>query len=133
MRVNEIIFEAVKQGNSIILTHPTYPKAFVEINLKSVWGEGEPEEQILPTLEMVFVPIKLRGKGVGKELITLVLKYMGKHRIPFLVFDNFDHDFWDSVTHNFPNLVYWIKPRGKWAKSTGFLKRQPNVDVTSIF
>jgi GNAT superfamily N-acetyltransferase len=131
MRLKEFLSESAQ--STIVIEHPTVKKAYAKIDLKCLWNKGTKREKEIPTLKMVEVPSRYRGKGIGKELISLVLDEMRSRSLNFLVFDNFDKYFWDSVEQNFRGNVFWLHPSGKYAKQIGALLLDSSVDTSQIF
>ena len=112
--------------------HPSVKGAYALVDYNFVWNAGSEFEFSIPTLEMVFVPAKQRGKGVGKDLIKLILDEMKKRKIPVIAFDNFDRDFWDSAKREFPDNIDFTgagKLKNKW----GILRLDKSSTAKQIF
>ena len=127
------LFELKINENEIILKSPEVKGAYARIDLKFIWNKGTKHEKVIPTLDYVFVPTRLRGRGLGKKLIQMVLEEMKTRHLKYLAFDNFDSDFWDSIERNFPKSVIWTSTRGSFAKRTGALLLDKSVKIDEVF
>lgn len=86
---------------------------YVEINRQMLWNKGTDEEGPKPTLQYLSVPVRKQNKGIGKILFGITLGYMRHSNLDYLVFDNFDKGFWDSVKKRYPHNVEFPKPYKK--------------------
>lgn len=102
-------------ANRVLVTLDGAPfdkkQPYARIETQFVWDAGSAEEKILPTLDWVFVPPKLRGKGLGKKLIAEVLREMKRLRLPYLVFDNYETDFWDAMATTLKGQIDFFQKR----------------------
>lgn len=96
-----------------------------------IWNEGSPAEQSLPTITMLYLPTRMRGKGLAIQLLDQAIAYMAKHKIPYAAFDNFADDFWKSALRQRPNNVVLSKPyRG--TSRFGFVRLRKSIKVDHI-
>src|SRR5271167_3868685 len=127
MLLNEIAAKRIYLG----LSGPTTPKRndpFVTIDVNGVWDKGAPEEKVYPTLSMIKVPEAKEGQGLGFKLVKKTLQWMVRNNIKFLVFDNYNKGFWDSIEKKLPGQLAY-----RQNKRLGILKATPKTNVTSVF
>lgn len=96
-----------------------------------VWNRGTDMEKTLMTLHMIRVPAKMRGQGVGGQLLADVIAWMRANSVKTLAFDNFDEDFWLSAAKKFPkNVVMSKRHRGR--SYVGIVRSRANVNVEGL-
>lgn len=72
--------------------------AFVLLDLASVWNKGYPkDEYVCPTVEMISVPKKQQGSGLGKKLVAALLSEMKQRKIKHVMFDDYSGGFWKAL------------------------------------
>lgn len=80
---------------------------------------------------MLYLPKKMRGKGLALSLLDQVVLYMKRQGIKYLAFDNYADDFWKSALRQRPNNVELSKPyRG--TSRFGFVKVSKSVRTVGL-
>ena len=102
---------------------------YIDLELQMLWNAGTESAQHLPTLSMLAVPKRLKGKGIGLELLSALLDFMKARKIPWLVFDNYNREFWSSVSKSMKDNVYFPK---EFKKRIGFFRLSHAVELGNI-
>ena len=84
---------------------------YVLVDPYFVWDKGYPEEKVCPTVEMISVPKKQQGNGIGRKLFEAILLIMRQYNLPVVRFDDYSAGFWQSL--NSPHVSFPKKFRGK--------------------
>src|ERR1700680_4437818 len=97
-------YPPASEGKKDILKVP-----YVKVEPAFAWDKGTEDEKVEPTMQMITVPKKLQGKGIGINLLTSTLKFMKKKRLAYLIFDNYNTGFWDMAKRKLPENVNFPK------------------------
>lgn len=113
-----------------VLPKPDKKQPYIEIDMLT-WNKGSELERNLPTLMMLYLPVRQRGKGLGLQLLDVVLTWMKANNVKYLAFDNFANDFWLSALRRRPKNVVLSKPyRGQ--SRVGFVRTSASVEVDGL-
>lgn len=115
-------------ASEIKVVLPDVPKAYALVNLNFIWNEGSDAEAVHPTLEMVFVPTRYRGKGHGESLVMKTLQELKKRRVKYVVFDNYEEGFWSMFKKKHPE----IRLEFRRSKRQGIIFLSPSATKDSV-
>lgn len=94
LTLQEVERRPIKRG-SLNLTFADLP--YLHFNKEFVWDKGTEDERVVPTVDMLSVPKRLRDRGYGKQLVLALLDFLKKNKIRHTMFDDYSGGFWKNI------------------------------------